>query len=239
MRAKYGLGIIAMTLMWSSCKTAQKITTTDTTAKEEQALTTSEAPLLIEKVGGENKILYAKLDNRIKIYTATGSTKHLKVTAMGAEVQVIDDSKGIYRINSRRTGTSIDISATDTLTGKKIGKVFRLIELPPPTAELGVYKGAVKKNIKHTALSFRSQNAIVLAYATLLPIRCEASSFDVMQIKENGERKTMTNENFTGVFTDQVQEFTATAKAGDIWIFKSIKTSCTSEPIQDLVFILE
>ncbi len=239
MIAKYGLGIVAMTLMWSSCKTAQTITTTDTTAKEEQVLTTSEAPLLIEKVGGGSKILYTKLDNRIKIYTATGSTKHLKVKAVGAQIQVIDDSKGIYKINSRKTGISIDVSATDTLTGKKIGKVFRLAELPPPTAKLGVYRGGVNRNIKHTALSFRSQNAILLAYVTPLPIRCEANSFDVMQIKENGERKTMTNENFTGVFTDKVQEFTASAKAGEVWIFKSIKTSCTEEPIQDLVFILE
>jgi hypothetical protein len=184
--------------------------------------------------------LYASMPHRIKVHTASGSTGHLKVEVVGSgRVLAIDTAQGIYSIQNALKGTAMEVVATDTASGKKAFVTYLIADAPAPKAYLGVYKGNKGPIRDIDAYTFRSQNAILLTYDDTMPMRCNATQFEVIRVEGGGKRTTLVNKTGNGKFSDKVQEFTALAKSGDIFIFKSIKTDCSDKYIQDLVYMLK
>lgn len=232
--------VLVLILIQTSCKTTTKTTAQSVQETEEKVTGAVEnRPVSIEYLRNGKTRLYESMGHRIKIHTVSGSMNNIEVEALGAKVIPIDTAKGIYSIQNLLKGTTLEVVATDTLTGKKVFTSYIISELPAPKARLGSYRSNKKVPNEIDAYTFRSQNAIVLSYEGTMPVRCNATKFDVIRIDNDGKRTMLTNETETGVFSDEVQEFTALAKAGDIYIFKSIETFCSKSPIQNLVYILE
>ena len=235
MRYTYSF-VMILILLQVSCKTTTTTTTTTipTAAKEDP-------PLYIEYMQPGKTKLYASMPHRIKVHTISGSTGHLKVEVVGSgKVLAIDTAQGIYSIQNALKGTAMEVVATDTASGKKAFVTYLIADAPAPKAYLGVYKGGNRGPIRDIdAYTFRAQNAILLTYDGAMPMRCNATQFEVIRVDGGGKRTTVTNKTGTGKFSDKEQQFTALAKSGDIFIFKSIQTDCSNEYIQDLVYILK
>lgn len=230
--------VLCFVLIQMSCKTT-KIEKTAQSEEVEKTTIEENPPLMIEYLQEGKVRLYESMAHRIKVHTTNGSTGNIKVEAPGAKVLVIDTTQGIYSIQKLLKGTTVEVIATDTSTGKKVFTSYIVSELPAPKARLGVYRSNKKIPYQIDAYTFRSQNTILLSYEGSMPVRCNATEFDVIRIDGDGKRTTLTNKTETGVFSDEVQELTALAKEGDIYIFKSIKTFCSEKYIQDLVYILK
>lgn len=201
---------------------------------------TSGPPALLIEGGVANDKLYAGMANDIKIYVEGGSTEHLQISASPGRLDTLDKSQGKFSFFEKNSGFITEIVAKDPISGQLVAKVFDIVTVPAPSAYIWKYKSIFKGQLNFTATQFKEQTAVILQHDyAQIPIRCAASSYTIVRIDATGKRQTCDNTNASGMFDEASKKLIAEAQKGDIYIFKSIKSDCSPNPIKDIVYTIE
>lgn len=199
---------------------------------------TGTTPIYIE--GMKNKQLYANMPNAITIYVQGGTAAHLRVTANGGTIKVVDAAKGKYTFFEPRAGFIAEVLVEDTLTGKRLAQTFDVVNIPAPTAYIWKARTpTLTITDKLSAEQLRQQNAVVLVHDRPIPALCAARSYTLIRIAANGKREEVAINSNRGTFSEQGQKMIEAAASGDVYIVRNIKTACTPEPIKDIVYYVD
>lgn len=245
MRLKILLFFVGWSFLCISCGSAKKVqkknsevTVTSTTEIDSPKIETN--PAVFIDGGTRQKVFYVGLPNAIKVYVEGGNAEHLDVSVSGGDLRVIDAKKGTYSYTDKSKGLVVEVIARDTSSGILLAETFDVVDIPAPDAYVWTYRKMLKgKYNEFTAEDFKAQNAVVLQHKDALPVRCNANSYTVTHIDNNGKRTSHENKSPNGVFDEMTQGMVASAEKGDVFIIENIKTSCTPLPIKNIVYILK
>lgn len=185
---------------------------------------------------GENVVYVGEANGIVVYFPEAGDADHLVwKTSMGRIEK--GGEKNVYNFFIDKPNLEIEITATDTTTGRTAYLICRSDYIPMPIAYL-----QAGDNGSMSTTVFKQQKMLWLDLPSVsTPILCDCKSFRITRIAKNGTREEL--ENRSNGFSEQVKSLVAKASAGDIYVFDQIKVSCPGytapKLIKSIVYTLE